>query len=489
MHEGQRKLTPDKQHYEAVVVGSGPNGLAAAITLSSKFPSVILLEAKETIGGGCRTAELTLPGFVHDICSTAHPLAVSSSFFRQLELHQYGLSWVNPEIPLAHPFEDGSAVFLHRSLDITADALGRDGRRYKVLLAPFVESHEKLLSSILRPIPFPANPFLMAKFALSALSSAESLGKRNFNSHQTRALFAGLAAHAMIPLHEPATAAFGIILATLAHAVGWPFVKGGSQKLADALSRCFLDRGGEIVTGNPVHSLADMPRATYYFFDVTPRQLLDIRGLGLSENYRQRLARFRYGPGVYKMDWALREPIPWKADICKKAGTVHLGNSYEEIAASVRCANKGEISLAPYVMLAQQSLFDSSRSPEGRHTAWGYCHVPHGSKADMADIIEKKIERYAPGFREVILARNTMSTSAMERYNPNYVGGDINGGRQDIFQLYTRPVLSLNPYRTSQHNIFICSSSTPPGGGVHGLCGYYAARNLTKKCSTGCSSV
>ena len=461
-------------------MGSGPNGLAAAITLSRKLPSVILLEAKETIGGGCRSAELTLPGFVHDICSTAHPLAVSSSFFRQLELHQYGLSWVNQEMPLAHPFEDGSAVFLHRSLDITADALGRDGKSYKDLLTPFVKSYDKLLFDILRPIPFPAHPFLMAKFASKALSSAKSLGEIRFHNHQTRAFFAGLAAHAMIPLHKPATAAFGIILATLAHAVGWPFVKGGSQNLADALSRCFLDRGGEIVTGKPVRSLEDMPRAAYYFFDVTPRQLLDIHGLGLSEKYRQKLVRFRYGPGVYKMDWALKEPIPWKAGICRKAGTIHLGNSYEEIAASVCCINKGEISSAPYVMLAQQSLFDPSRSPEGRHTAWGYCHVPPGSKVDMADIIERKIESYAPGFREVILARNTMSATEMELYNPNYVGGDINGGVQDIFQLYTRPVVSLNPYRTSQRNIFICSSSTPPGGGVHGLCGYYAARDLIK---------
>jgi len=473
-------LTPEKNNYDAIVVGSGPNGLAAAITLSKKMRSVILLEGKETIGGGCRSAETTLPGFVHDICSTAHPLAVSSSFFKQLDLHHYGLAWVHPEIPLAHPFEDGSAVYLHRSLDVTAHALGRDGRAYKKLLAPFVRSCDRLLSAILRPIPFPADPLLMARFALSALPSAEGLGERRFTRPQTRALFAGLAAHAMIPLDQPATAAFGIILATLAHAVGWPFVEGGSQNLADALSRCFLERGGEIVTSHPVHSLKDIPEASYYFFDITPRQLLHIDGLGLSDHYRQRLTGYRYGPGVYKMDWALREPIPWKADVCRKAGTVHLGNSDEEIAASVRCVNQGDISSAPYVMLAQQSLFDPSRCPEGRHTAWAYCHVPQGSKIDMADSIEKKIERYAPGFRDIILARSTLSADAMEMYNPNYVGGDINGGQQDIFQLYTRPVAALNPYRTSQRNMYICSSSTPPGGGVHGLCGYYAARDLIK---------
>jgi len=474
-----KKLGPHKQHYDAVVVGSGPNGLAAAITLRRKFPSVVLLEAKETIGGGCRSAALTLPGFVHDVCSTVHPLAVSSAFFRSLELHRHGLSWIDPEIPLAHPFEDGSAVFLHRSLDITADALARDGRAYKKLLQPFVERHERLLSSLLRPLPLSADPLLLAKFAVKALFPAHSLGQRTFATRRALALFSGLAAHAMIPLHQPATAAFGIILATLAHAVGWPFVKGGSQNLSDALARCFLDGGGEIVTGRQVSSLEDMPAATYYFFDVAPKQLLDIHGLDLTEHYRRRLAGFRYGPGVYKIDWALREPIPWKSDLCRRAGTIHLGNSHAEIAASIDCVNRGEIPPEPYVVLAQSSLFDSSRSPNGWHTAWGYCHVPHGSDADMAASIENKIERYAPGFREVILAKNTISAKTMETYNMNYVGGDINAGKQDIFQLYARPVLSLNPYRTSKRNIFICSSSTPPGGGVHGLCGYYAARTIS----------
>lgn len=473
-------MTSHQDYYDAVVVGAGPNGLAAAITLINTFKSVLVLEAKETIGGGVRSAELTLPSYVHDICSAVHPLAISSPFFRQLELDKYGLSWIQPEIPLAHPFEDGSCLYLHRSLEVTCNALGPDGTAYKALLEPFVKNHEKLISSILAPLHFPEHPVLTAQFAMNALSSAKSLVSAKFRNKQTRALFAGMAAHAMIPLETLTTAAFGIVLATLAHAVGWPIIKGGSQKLADALAECFRQKGGEIVTGQPVYSVDDLPKAKYYFFDVTPRQLLNISGLGLSESYRRRLSRFRYGPGVCKVDWALREPIPWKADICKKAGTVHLGNSYEEIDASILHAGMGMRYSSPYVVVAQQSLFDTSRTPEGKHTAWAYCHVPHGSGEDIADRIEGRIEQYAPGFRETIIARNSMSAAAMELYNPNYIGGDINGGIQDLRQLYTRPIMSLCPYRTSEKNIYICSSSTPPGGGVHGLCGYYAARCLCK---------
>jgi phytoene dehydrogenase-like protein len=477
----RESLKPKRDYYDAVVVGAGPNGLAAAITLGRRFNSVLLLEGGETIGGGVRSAALTLPGFIHDVCSTVQPLSLASPFFQKLDLPRYGLEWIQPEIPLAHPFPDGSALFLHRSLEITADALGPDGKAYKTLLQPFVDHHEQLFSDILKPLPFPDNPFLMARFAFHALRSLSSLAETRFQSARTRALFAGLAAHAMMPLEQTATAAFGIVLATLAHTVGWPIIRGGSQKLVDALAACFRNGGGEIITGQHIVSIADLPKASYYFFDLTARQMINIGGLGLSSGYMKRLARFRYGPGVYKMDWALREPIPWKAALCRKAGTVHLGNSLEEIAASLCEVSAGKMPPTPYVVLAQQTLFDPSRAPEGRHTAWAYCHVPHGSAVDAAGLIEDKIEGYAPGFRDVILARHSFSAAAMERYNPNYVGGDINGGLQDLGQLYTRPVFSFSPYRTSINNIYICSSSTPPGGGVHGLCGYYAARDLCNK--------
>ena len=320
----------------------------------------------------------------------------------------------------------------------------------------------------------------MARFAIQALHSAQHLAYTKFKTQQARALFAGMAAHAMIPLDKPATAAFGIILATLAHSVGWPIIQGGSQKLADALADSFRQNGGEIITGKTITSMKDLPKARFYFFDVTPRQLLNITGLDLSHNYRRKLSRFRYGPGICKVDWALKEPIPWKAPICRKAGTVHLGNSFEEINASVRQASMGKVPASPYIVLAQQSIFDPARAPEGRHTAWAYCHVPHGSAENVADLMENKIERHAPGFREIILAKSSMTAVDMERHNQNYVGGDINGGLQDLSQLYTRPVMSLFPYRTSQKNIYICSSSTPPGGGVHGLCGYYAAQAVCK---------
>ncbi|MFA5182300.1 MAG: NAD(P)/FAD-dependent oxidoreductase [Syntrophales bacterium] len=472
---------PKKNYYDAVVVGAGPNGLAAAITLSRRFDSVLLLEGGETIGGGVRSAALTLPGFIHDVCSTVQPLSLASPFFQKLNLPSYGLEWVQPEIPLAHPFPDGSALYLHRSLEITADALGPDGKAYSALLQPFVDHREQLFSDILKPLPFPGSPFLMARFAFHALRSLRHLAETRFQNARTRALFAGLAAHAMMPLEQTATAAFAIVLATLAHTVGWPVIRGGSQQLVDALAACFHNGGGEIITGRHIASASDLPKAAYYFFDLTPRQMINIGGLGLSAGYMKRLAQFRYGPGVYKMDWALREPIPWQADLCRKAGTVHLGSSFEEIAASLRDVSVGKMPPTPYVVLAQPTLFDPSRAPGGRHTAWAYCHVPHGATVDAAGLIEDKIEAYAPGFRDVILARHSFSAAALERYNPNYVGGDINGGLQDLGQLYTRPVFSFSPYGTSKNNIFICSSSTPPGGGVHGLCGYYAARDLGSK--------
>lgn len=473
-------MTPREDHYDAVVIGSGPNGLAAAITLARTFPSVLLLEAKDTIGGGTRSSQITLPGFTHDVCSAFLPLSLASPFFRTLDLHGHGLRWIEPEILLAHPFEDGSALHLERSLEATADGLGVDGEAWQRLFAPLTENHADLIDDILKPVPLPAHPLLMGRFAASALHSARGLAEQRFQDRRTRALFAGLAGHAMIPLDRKATAAFGLVLGLLAHSVGWPLVQGGSQNLADALAERFLELGGVIETGRTVSSTQDLPPATYYFFDVTPRQLANIDGLDLSPAYRRRLGRFRYGPGVFKMDWALDQPVPWSADICRRAGAVHLGASLEEIDASIRDAHAGRTPESPYIIFAQQSLSDPTRAPAGKHTAWAYCHVPHGSTEDISERVESKIERYAPGFRDIVLARNSMSATDMEHYNANYVGGDINGGVQDLGQLYTRPVASPFPYATSNKNVFICSSSTPPGGGVHGLCGYYAARRLSR---------
>jgi phytoene dehydrogenase-like protein len=468
--------------YDAIVIGSGPNGLAAAITLAQAGLSVVVFEAKETIGGGMRSAELTLPGFIHDICSAVHPLGIGSPFFKSLPLDQYGLEWIQPSVPLAHPFDDGSAVILYRSIDSTSDMLGSDGIAYKKLMAPLVDNWNNLADEILGPLHFPKHPLLMAQFAILAIRSANSLSKSRFQGERARSFFLGLAAHSIMPLTQPLTAAFGLILGALGHAEGWPIPKGGSQKIADALALYFLSLGGKICTGRYIDNVDKLPSSKVILCDISPRQLLQIAGDRLPSRYKGNLERFRYGPGVFKIDWALNAPIPWKATECARAGTVHLGTTSEEILASESAIWKNCIPDKPYVLIAQPSLFDSTRAPKGKHTAWGYCHVSNGSTIDMTTKIEAQIERCAPGFRDCIIARSTKSAKEMEQYNPNYVGGDINGGVQDITQLYTRPTARVVPYSTPIKGLYICSSSTPPGGGVHGMCGYHAASAALKQC-------
>jgi len=468
-------------NYDAIIVGSGPNGLAAAITLAREGWRVLLLEGKETIGGGMRTAELTLPGFHHDICSAIHPLGMGSPFFKDLPLTEYGLEWIQPDLPLAHPFDDGTAVALHQSLEETASGLGRDGPAYRRLMAPLVANWDKLAREFLGPLRPPRYPVIMARFGLRALWPATLLARGLFRQEPARALFGGLAAHSVMPLHWPLTAAFGLMLGTLGHRVGWPLPRGGSQSIANALAAYLTDLGGEIETNHTVKSLRDLPPARAVLMDVTPRQLLAIAGEDLPSGYRRQLEKYRYGAGVFKLDWALSEPIPWRAEACRRAGTVHLGPTLADMALSERSMWQGKVVEWPYIIVTQQSLFDDSRAPAEQHTGWAYCHVPHGATQDMTGVIEAQIERFAPGFRETILARHTMNTQDFQRYNPNYIGGDINGGVQNWRQLFTRPVVRLNPYTTPRPNLFICSSATPPGGGVHGMCGYHAAQTVLKK--------
>jgi phytoene dehydrogenase-like protein len=461
---------------DAVVVGSGPNGLAAAITLARAGRSVLVVEAAETIGGGVRSVELTLPGFVHDVCSAIHSLAKASHFFRELPLAEHGLELVDPPVPLAHPLDDGTAVMLERSVDETAAALGPDARAYRKLMAPLVERSNELEPFILGRSPVPRRPLAAARFGLLGLRSAVGLADR-FKGERARALFAGLAAHSIQDLHRSPTASFGLVLGLFAHTHGWPLVRGGSQQIADALAAYLRSLGGEIETGRRVDSVDELPQSEVRMLDVTPRQVLRVAGHRLPGRYLRALRRYRYGPGVFKADWALDGPVPWSADGCERSATLHIGGSLEEIAASERAVWRGEVSERPFVLVAQQSLFDPTRAPDGKQTLWAYCHVPNGSKVDMTERIESQIERFAPGFRELVLERSIRGPAEIERENENYVGGDIAGGVQDLRQLYTRPAIRLNPYSTPVDGLYICSSSTPPGGGVHGLCGYYAAQS------------
>lgn len=465
--------------YDAVVLGAGPNGLAAAITLQEKGLSVLLIEGKSTIGGGLRSAELTLPGFTHDICSAIHPLAAASPFFNTLPLGAYGLEWVRPTVAAAHPFEEGNAAALLDTVEDTAKSLGKDFEAYHRLMAPLVRDWPSLAPELLGPLRFPAHPLSLARFGLLGLPSVTTLARR-FQTREARGLLAGMAAHSMQPLNGPCTAAVALLFLMAGHGRGWPFPRYGASRLATALGAYFQSLGGVIQTDTPITSLNQLPASKALLLDLSPRQLLQLGGHGWSSLYRWQLEKYRYGMGVFKVDWALAEPIPFTAEVCRRAGTVHLGGTLEEIAAAEAQGIAGTPSERPFVLLAQQSLFDETRAPEGKHTGWAYCHVPNGSRQDMTSIIEKQVERFAPGFRERILARHVMDPVQMEAYNPNYIGGDINGGNLDIRQLFTRPALRRSPYRTSAKGIYLCSASTPPGGGVHGMCGYHAARRALK---------
>jgi phytoene dehydrogenase-like protein len=466
---------------DAVVVGAGPNGLAAAIELARTGRSVQLIERAEEVGGGTRTAELTLPGFRHDVCSAVHPLMAGSPFLRGLELERYGLELVAPELDAAHPLDDGTAVAFHRSLTETVAGLGVDGGRYARVLGPFADNWPELADAILGPPRVPRNPLLTARFGLFGVLPATELARTVFRDGRTRALLAGMAAHAIRPLSAPGTAAFALVLMTLGHAVGWPVVRGGSQQLAGAMRALLESLGGEVVTGREVRSLRELPDASAVLFDVAPRRLVEICGDELPPRYRRALGRYRYGPGVFKLDYALSGPVPWRAQECARAGTIHLGGTFEEIAASELQVSRGSHPQRPYVLIAQQSVVDTTRAPAGKHTLWAYCHVPNGSAVDMTVAIEGQIERFAPGFSELVLARTARGPAQLEAENPDYVGGDINCGLASLRQTLARPVLRASPYSTPNPRIFLCSAATPPGGGVHGLCGYHAARAVLRR--------
>jgi phytoene dehydrogenase-like protein len=468
------------ERYDAIVIGSGPNGLAAAIRLSQRGWRTLVLEAADTPGGGARTRELTLPGFRHDVCSAVHPMAIGSPFFRTLGLERQGLRWIQPDVALAHPLDGRRAVAVRRDPVASARELGEDAPVYLSTLKPLIDRAEDLFQDALAPLRIPHHPVLLARLGLTAWRSAAGLAKR-FHGEPARALFAGNAAHGVLPLDSFLSSAIGIMLLVAAHGHGWPVPEGGAQAITDALVRVLPSLGGEIRCGVTVQSLSELPPANAYLFDVAPRNLAAICADALPAGYRRRLLAYRHGPGVFKVDYALSAPIPWDHPVCREAGTVHVGGAFEEVAASERAAWDGTLADKPFVIVTQPSLLDRTRAPEGKHVAWAYCHVPHGSSVDRRDAITGQIERFAPAFRDCILATHTMGCSDLEAYNANNVGGDIVGGVTDWRQLFTRPVARWSPYTTPNDRVFICSASTPPGGGVHGMCGYWAAEAVMKR--------
>lgn len=466
-----------KDEYDAVVIGSGPNGLAAAITLAEAKRRVLLVEAAPDIGGGTRTAELTKPGFLHDICSAVHPLGVSSPFFMKTDLSKFGLEWIYPEASVIHALEPERAVVLYPDMDKTAAGLGADGDAYRRLLAPFLKKTDILLEQILHPFtPFPKTPFLMARFGLRGMSSATSMAKSWFREDAAKALLAGMAAHSVLPLEQRFTGAVGLMFGVIGHRIAWPIAKGGSRAIAHAMARYLTSMGGEIIVNKKIQSMDQLPKAKAYLWNLTPSGLCQIEGLTLPKSYEKKLKAFRHGPGVYKIDWALSGPVPWLHEDYKKAATVHIGGTIEEVAKAERLPWEGKVADKPFILFAQQSLFDETRAPEGQHTGWGYCHVPANCQENMEEAILAQMERFAPGFRDLVIDRHIMTPQAMESHNPNYPGGDITGGVMDMWQIFTRPVHLFSPYSTPLPDTFLCSASTPPGAGVHGMCGYFSAQ-------------